>query len=632
MNHNLSSVNRFAILFLITIFFAACSSETQTHEERQEYSKEIAQISASIEEYIATSDIPAISVAFYKDGFTWSKGFGFADLENQVAARAETKYRMASVNKPMTATAIVKLAVDGKLGLDDEVQKYVSYFPQKKWPITIRQILGHLSGISHYRDYDKEGYFTTPFTTEEAIDIFKNWELEFEPGTKWLYSSYAYNLLGAVIEGASGMSYSDYMTKNIWQPLGMIDTRMDVQMDIIPNRASGYKRHRGKVINTNFLDISSRLSSGGILSTVEDMISFARGMDDETIMSFEDQMQMYEVMKTKDGNTTSSGMGISVDYISGFWTLDHGGGQAGSDTYLLRFPGENFAVAVASNFEGANSTNVGFMIASKILGAYKAHFLFQTPSRLEFTKMYYIWHVGLGYHSKYGKPLSSDPEKLKAGFEYLNLIDLQLPGAIGKLVDGFEEKTSRVNYMVGSYMSEVLANKYGINHLYTYRNNGPIPFMKDYIELYRKNGSIPVAYHFSEEFESLVEEWSICWDEIWNDETREIINPLNSFSLDTVTMMRDLYAGKIIHPDFSMKMTAEAYRLKAQGNLDEGLEMLLNASELYPRDANIFDSIGEFYIRKGDKTNSIKFYKIALNINPKLRTSLRALEMLTKEE
>jgi CubicO group peptidase (beta-lactamase class C family) len=182
---------------------------------------------------------PGLSIAFMKDDFVWAQGYGFADLENTVPAKPESSYRLASVTKTITAFAVLQLVEAGKINLDAEVQTYVPYFPKKKWPVTIRQLLGHLGGISHYRNEAAESHIKEPKNTRQAIAVFQDFDLVAEPGTRYNYSTYGYNLLGAVIEAAAGESYGEYIQKHIFAPLGMANSRMDNPLDIIPNRARG---------------------------------------------------------------------------------------------------------------------------------------------------------------------------------------------------------------------------------------------------------------------------------------------------------------------------------------------------------------------------------------------------------
>ena len=206
---------------------------------------------------------PGLTIGFIKDNFEWVKGYGFADLENKVPARAESAYRLASVTKSMTAVAIMQLVEKKKIDLDAEVQTYVPYFPKKQWPVTVRQVLGHIGGISHYKDPEKELHIKEHRSTREAIAIFQDFDLVAEPGTRYHSSSDGYNLLGALVESASGMSFGEYMKQNVWGPAGMSSTRMDDPEDVIPNRVRGYRLLKGEVKNSEFIDISSRFAAGG---------------------------------------------------------------------------------------------------------------------------------------------------------------------------------------------------------------------------------------------------------------------------------------------------------------------------------------------------------------------------------
>jgi CubicO group peptidase (beta-lactamase class C family) len=151
--------------------------------------EKIAKIEAEIQAWQKQTNAPAVSVAFQHGDFYHENAWGLSDIENQVKAKPTSSYQIASTTKPMTAIAILKLWEIGKIDLDAEVQTYYPYFPKKKYPITIRQILSHTAGISHYRSNSKEEkHIKDPYSTKMAIDIFKDWELIFEPNTDWLQS------------------------------------------------------------------------------------------------------------------------------------------------------------------------------------------------------------------------------------------------------------------------------------------------------------------------------------------------------------------------------------------------------------------------------------------------------------
>ncbi|MCP4977977.1 MAG: beta-lactamase family protein [Maribacter sp.] len=177
-----------------------------------------------MQDFFLKSGAPGLSVSVgYDDKIVWSKGFGYADLEQKVTVEpSQTKFRVGSVAKPFTAFALAKLLDSKKLELDSEIQSYVPSFPKKKFPITIRQIAGHLSGIRHYQG--DEFYSHKKYNSVlEGLVIFQDDPLEHKPGDKWSYTSYGYNLLSAAIEQASGKTFLDYMTEDVFLPLGVLE-------------------------------------------------------------------------------------------------------------------------------------------------------------------------------------------------------------------------------------------------------------------------------------------------------------------------------------------------------------------------------------------------------------------------
>ncbi|HEX8888334.1 MAG TPA: serine hydrolase domain-containing protein [Pyrinomonadaceae bacterium] len=337
-----------------TVAHRALSSSTQTSDP---YAEKLRAFEEFVRQQMSKEKIPGLTIGFVKDDYVWVKGFGYADLENKTPARADSSYRLASVQKSMTAAAILQLAEQGKINLDAEIQTYVPYFPKKKYPVTIRQLLGHLGGIPHYVNRDIEQHIKVHKTTREAIAIFENYDLVAEPGTKFSYSSYGYNLLGAAIEGASGQSYADYMREHIWQPLGMTETRMDDPLDLIPNRVRGYQVVEGAIKNSEFIDVSSRFAAGGARGTVLDLLKFMKGLNEGKLLSRESLALMYTPMKTRDGKfsgfprTAGYAMGWNVVPQTSGLVVINDGGQQETRTFILNFPSKRFAIAVAQNLE-----------------------------------------------------------------------------------------------------------------------------------------------------------------------------------------------------------------------------------------------------------------------------------------
>jgi CubicO group peptidase (beta-lactamase class C family) len=297
--------------------------------------------------------IPGLSIAIVGENREmWSEGFGFADLEHRVPATPRTVYRIASVSKPITATAAMQLQEQRKLDLDAPVQRYVPQFPVKQWPITPRHLLEHTSGIRHYRpdeDVNRHAYRGL----SEALEPFKHDPLLFEPGTNFRYTSYGFLLLGAVIEGAASMAYADCVRANLLQPCGMNSTRPDDWAPVVHDRARGYRLDSaGQLLNSAWVDQSNKLPGGGWLSTVEDLARFALAIQAGTLLRPTTRAQMWTRVKTTDGR--------EMDYSKGWMTLKkdssivaagHGGNQNGTTAVFSIDPTRNVATIILMNLE-----------------------------------------------------------------------------------------------------------------------------------------------------------------------------------------------------------------------------------------------------------------------------------------
>ena len=309
-----------------------------------------------IQAEMAQGKIPGLSVAIVSgEEVRYAKGFGMADLENSVAAKSTTVYRLGSMSKTITATAVMQLAEKGKLNLDKPVQEYCATFPEKPWPISARQLLAHLGGV---RDYNNQKFLEEYFSTRhynsisEGLDIFKNDPLLQEPGTKYSYSTYGYNVLGCAIEGAAGMRYEDYIRDNILKPAGIAQTRVDEVSQIIADRARGYGKTRdGVVLNTGLADTSNKIPAGGLVSTVEDISRFAIALRNGKLLNNATVEQMWTLQRTRDGKSIPYALGWRVGERNGMKEVFHGGAAAGFSTFLYLLPEKNLAVVLMANLE-----------------------------------------------------------------------------------------------------------------------------------------------------------------------------------------------------------------------------------------------------------------------------------------
>jgi serine beta-lactamase-like protein LACTB, mitochondrial len=328
----------------------------------------VERIEKAVTARMSGDSIPGLSVAMVLDGkLVWSKGFGLSDLENFVPAQAATVYRLGSISKPLTATAVMELVEQRRLDLDTPIQKYCSSFPAKPWPITSRELLGHLGGIRHYAENFVEN--TRHYdSVADGLEVFKNDPLVAEPGTQFHYSSYGFNLLGCVVEGASGEPFAAFLTTHVFIPAGMNNTQVDDVFRIIPKRTRGYaKSPSGAVRNSDLMDSSYKIPSGGLSSTVIDLAKLAIALQSGNLLKPGTLDEMWTSQKTRDGKPTGYGMGWGVGEFHGVKMVAHNGGQSGTDTNLILIPTKGFAVAAMCNQEDADMSKLARAIAEIVL-------------------------------------------------------------------------------------------------------------------------------------------------------------------------------------------------------------------------------------------------------------------------
>jgi CubicO group peptidase (beta-lactamase class C family) len=351
--------------------FACCS-----HAQENKLSPEKrAKIEAAVSKFMASTHVPGVSVAIVENGeYEWGSGFGFADLENNVPASEHTLFRLASISKSLTATGAMQLWERGKLDLDAPVQKYCQAFPQKPWPITTRQVMGHLAGIRHYKGSSQDDpevgntkHFDNPI--QAGLDFFKNDALLSEPGKQFHYSTQGYTLVGCVMEGASGAKYVDFMRQNVFDPAGMEHTQVDDRFAIIPYRTRFYEKTvSGAVRNADFLDSSYKIPGGGWLSSAEDMARFEVAILNDKLMRSATRDLMWTPLKPSEGAANGYSLGWGTFSKDGIRYVGHSGGQQGTSTDFLLAVAQRAGVVVLTNMEGTQPNDLTVEILSMLVG------------------------------------------------------------------------------------------------------------------------------------------------------------------------------------------------------------------------------------------------------------------------
>jgi CubicO group peptidase (beta-lactamase class C family) len=348
------------LLSILVVFVAAIPTPGVAQDSKLAPEKR-SQIEAAVSKFMASTHSPGLSVAIVEHGeYEWARGFGFADLENNVPASEHTLFRLASISKALTATAAMQLVERGRLDLDAPVQQYCPSFPEKPWPISTRQVLGHLSGIRHYKPDSQDNaesgntkHFDDPI--QAGLNFFKDDPLVAQPGTSFHYSTQGFTVVGCVIEGASGAKYVDFMRQNIFIPSAMEQTQADDRFAVIPYRTRFYeKKDSGAVRNADFLDSSYKIPGGGWLSSAEDMARFEVAILNDKLIRRSTRDRMWTPLKTSDGsaNTYALGWGWGKQNDNEVAGVGHTGGQQGTSTAIVIAPDERAGVVVLMNMEG----------------------------------------------------------------------------------------------------------------------------------------------------------------------------------------------------------------------------------------------------------------------------------------
>jgi serine beta-lactamase-like protein LACTB len=277
----------------------------------------------------------------------WQGAAGFADVEAKRLATRDTPYRIASLTKSMTGVAVIKLVETKKIDLAATVQTYVPRFPKKKWPITIEQLLHHRSGIGHYKVFENRP--TKHYATlTDALTVFQDRPLRFEPGTRYGYTTYGYTLLGAVIEGASETEYEAWMKENIWQPAGMTSTQLEHRDRPISGQASLYRLKRGELVSDAQTDLSVKGPGGGVVSTAPDLARFAHAVMSGKLLSEDSLKQLWKPPATDDGPPYAAGWFVDPDHELGY-VVKNDGNQSGANSRLILLPDRQFALVLLCN-------------------------------------------------------------------------------------------------------------------------------------------------------------------------------------------------------------------------------------------------------------------------------------------
>jgi CubicO group peptidase (beta-lactamase class C family) len=351
---------RLLLVILVPIAMASCAGKQSTGPQRA---------AALADSLMTAKQIPGMAISVMRNNkFVWSRGFGHADLEQDVHVDpGTTKFRIGSISKSITSVGLALLVQDGRVNLDSSIYYYLPDFPKKKYRPTIRQIASHTGGIRHYKG--EEFLLNKRFASvEDGLTIFKEDTLMFKPGTDYQYSSYGYNLISAVMEKSAGETFLVFMQKQVIEPLQLHSTIPDYYDSLIPSRSRYYERSGSGWINSPSVDNSYKWAGGGYLSTAEDLARFGQAIIDRRLITEATLKEFVQPQKLESGEVTSYGLGWSLRTDSrGRATFGHTGGSVGGSSHLLIYPEEKVIVSVVTNLSSAGLGDLAFRIAGAFL-------------------------------------------------------------------------------------------------------------------------------------------------------------------------------------------------------------------------------------------------------------------------
>lgn len=322
------------------------------------------------------SRIPGLSVAVGIEGeMVWSEGFGWADLTLETPVTPATRFPVGSVSQALTSVAVGRLVERGVLDLDAPVQRYVPSFPEKRWTVTLRDLMGHVSGVRPY-GWEERRNMGACDEVGGALDVIESDSLQFEPGLTYRYSGAGWTLVGAAVQAAAGEPYQAVMRREVFAPLGM-DATVPGDADATPSdRARPYDPHPFRTVRlSHAVDYSCQLPAEGYLSTPTDLVRFGLGLLDGRAVSDETRQVLWTPRPLVYGSSARYGLGWSVgtvrfdDDAPSSPMVQNSGNVVGGRTTLLVYPEQEMVLAVSGNLSYRSVASLASDLAERFFAA-----------------------------------------------------------------------------------------------------------------------------------------------------------------------------------------------------------------------------------------------------------------------
>lgn len=352
--------------FFLLISFGLCFTNCLAQQNDADLSLAFDQL---LSDQFKPGGTGATALVARKGQIIYEKAFGMANLELNVPMQTDHVFRIGSITKQFTAIAILQLMEQGKLGLQDEITKFIPDYPTHGHKITIEHLLTHTSGIQSYTNMkDFQERMTLDQKPTEVIDHFKNQPMEFAPGTQWNYNNSGYFLLGYIIEKVSGKTYPEYMEQQFFKPLGMTHSLYGSDEKIVKNRAGAYDKDDSTFVNAHTMSMSLPYAAGSIQSTVGDLFKWHQALHQYKLIKKESLEKAFTPFKLTTGKVVPYGYGFGFQNVQGSPTIEHGGGINGFLTQSMYLPKEEVFVAVFSNCNCQSPGDVAAKMAALTIG------------------------------------------------------------------------------------------------------------------------------------------------------------------------------------------------------------------------------------------------------------------------
>jgi CubicO group peptidase (beta-lactamase class C family) len=558
------------------------------------------------ERELESRPLAGVVVGVRHGGETFTAAIGFSDKERGVLTETDTVFRIASITKTLTATSVLMLHEAGRVVLDADIRRYVPTFPKKSHPVHVRHLLGNLSGISNYKNCRLECHDKVPKTTAQALAVFSSWPLEAKPGERYVYSTYGFNVLGALVENVSGTSYDAFLRERLGPRAGLAHTRVD-RGPRDARRAKGYRVKDGALVPSEVIDVTGRFAGGGAVSTVPDLLRFGEALATGRIVGRDTVRLMSTSMATDDGRLTKYGMGMATYPLAGRRVMGHAGGQPETSSLLLMYPGHDLVIAVVTNTE--DQWPALYAIAGRA-----AELLFNDGERrrgiaartLEdtfftealataFTHGLADYEMGTRAQNSGALVRAADASRRFLDDALLSKGGEELSRALS-LATGPNESAPLTTY--GVFAAGAIAHAFGTDVLESMHRAGPLTFFTRFADACVKL-DCPDAYRLSLTHIAHLSALERAHRESTTDALRTILVDRDT-DLDVLEQLLLAPARDFsVMPDFGDELVDESARARAAGDTARAHRALTLAHTFSPRQGKVLFAVGEQHLTAG---------------------------------